>query len=244
MSENPLSAWILRIGRSEIRRRRGRNGWRSAIVTSCLLASMTLWPATLPGSSPPPSGAAHLSPNDVREAKLLPRIHDSVYDQYLRRLRHLHGNSARRAYLGHEVSVIATQNHIDPDLLFALVAVESNFNAKARSSKGARGLGQIMFPTAHAFAPRIVRRPDDLFDIHRNLNVTAMYLRELLVENDGDLQAALSAYHYGSSEIHSGARGGDRYVAQICTTFASLKAKREYQELLAMAPSDTHRLDY
>ncbi len=220
-----------------------RSWWRSAIVTSCLLTSMTLWPARLPGSSPPPPGAARLSADEVREAKLPPRVHDSIYDRYLQRLRHLQGNSARRAYLGREVSVTATQNHIDPDLLFALVAVESNFNAKARSSKGARGLGQIMFPTAHAFAPRIARRPDDLYDIHRNLNLTAMYLRQLLVENDGDLQAALSAYHYGSPEIRSRARGGDRYVAQICTTFASLKARRDYQQLLAMAPGGTHRLE-
>ncbi len=242
MSENTLFAWFLRIGRSKIGGKNGR-WWRPVMLTSCLLITMTFWPAMLPGSNPPHPGAARLSPKDLREAQLLPRVHDSVYDQYLQRLRHLHGNSARRAYLGREVSIVATQNHIDPDLLFALVAVESNFNAKARSSKGARGLGQIMFPTAHAFAPQIVRQPNDLYDIHRNLNVTAKYLRQLLVENDGDLEAALSAYHYGSPESHSSARREDRYVARICTTFASLKARREYQQLLAMAPGDANRAE-
>jgi len=69
----------------------------------------------------------------------------------------------------------------------------------------------------------------DLYNVQRNLAVTARHLRELLMEQRGDLQAALTAYHLGR---HGGnvARGEDvRYVGLICTHYASLKVKRGYE---------------
>jgi soluble lytic murein transglycosylase-like protein len=158
---------------------------------------------------------------------------DPVTDQFLQRYRPLRENSARRHALAAEIATAAEQHGLDPDLLFALVAVESRFNSGAVSRRGARGLGQLMYPTARAVAPTLVRRPMDLYNVRRNLAITARHLHELLMDRHGDLQAALAAYHLGR---HGGrmARGEDvRYVGLICTHYASLKVKRGYEAMAA-----------
>jgi soluble lytic murein transglycosylase-like protein len=134
-----------------------------------------------------------------------------------------------------EVVTAATQNRLDPDLLFALAAVESNFDTTAVSRKGARGLGQVMFPTARAVAPALVHGPEDLYDVRRNLAVTARYLRELLTAGGGDLRVALTMYHRGPHDQHPPRHGDDRYVGLISTYYASLKVKRRYGDMVAMS---------
>jgi soluble lytic murein transglycosylase-like protein len=173
------------------------------------------------------------------EAGAPPERADAVYDRFLREIWPLRADAARRRYLAAEVVTAATQHRIDPDLLFALVAVESTFNSTALSRKGARGLGQVMFSTARTVAPSIVRRPEDLYNVRRNLHVSALYLRQLLIEHDGDVRAALAAYRDGSSGVRVSPREDYRYVARICTYFASLKTRRDYRDLVAMEAGDT-----
>lgn len=158
---------------------------------------------------------------------------DSVTDQFLQQFRPLRENTAQRRTLSAEVVTAATRNGLDPDLLFALVAVESSFDRTAVSRKGARGLGQLMLPTARAVSPTLVRGPKDLYSIRRNLAVTARHLRELLIAGDGDLKAALTMYHRGPHH-HLPPSGDDRYVGLICTYYASLKVKRRYGDMVAM----------
>jgi transglycosylase-like protein with SLT domain len=165
-------------------------------------------------------------------------VRDPIYDHFLQGFGPLRADGARRSYLAAEVMTAANQNRIDPDLLFALVAVESSFNSAAVSRKGARGLGQIMFATGRTVAPRIVRGPEDLDSVPRNLHVAALYLRQLLMEQEGDLRAALTAYHMGSAVGHMTSREANEYVDRICRQFASLKTKREYRGLIAMMPGD------
>jgi hypothetical protein len=172
-----------------------------------------------------------------------PRRHlgsyDPVYDHFLQKFRPLRLDAARRRYLAAQVMTAAIQNRVDPDLLFALVAVESSFNSAAVSPKGARGLGQVMFATGRTIAPKIVRQPEDLISIPRNLQFTAFYLRRLLMEQDGELGAALTAYHTGSASGYPSGPEVKSYVDRICREFASLKMKREQRRLIAMAPRET-----
>jgi soluble lytic murein transglycosylase-like protein len=156
---------------------------------------------------------------------------DEVTDQFLQGFRPLREDAARRHALAGEITTAATAHGLDPDLLFALVAVESRFNSTAVSRKGARGLGQLMFPTARAVAPTLVHRPGDLYSVRRNLTVTARHLSELLTEQDGDLRAALTAYHLGRHAGHRARREEDRYVGLVCTHYASLKVKRGYEAM-------------
>lgn len=166
---------------------------------------------------------------------------DLVTDQFLRQFRPLQESVAQRRTLATEVAAAARQNRLDPDLLFALVAVESRFDRTAVSRKGARGLGQVMFPTAQAVAPGLVRRPTDLYDVRRNLAVTAGHLRTLLMAAGGNLRAALTMYHTGSRNGHLPKRGDDRYVGLICTYYASLTVRRRYEEMLAMTAQTAER---
>ncbi len=237
MTEHLLGAWMSQpVGWVASSQRRWRRGCGRMILASLVLVAMLGRPVALRASNPVRAANWTLFHGGTEELEALPAIHDSVYDQFLQGFRELHSNAARRHYLVREVVAAANRNAIDPDLLFALVAVESRFNRTARSSKGARGLGQMMYATAHSIAPDLVRRPADLYDVHRNLFATATLLRQLLIAREGDLQAALTVYHLGPGDGHLPRRVASRYVERICTYFASLKARREFRELLAMNP--------
>jgi soluble lytic murein transglycosylase-like protein len=158
---------------------------------------------------------------------------DPVTDQFLQRFRSLREDTARRHALAAEITSAATDQELDPDLLLALIAVESRFKSRAVSRKGARGLGQLMFPTARAVAPGLVRHPADLYNIRRNLAITARHLHELLTEQRGDLRAALAGYHLGRHARHKRSREENQYVALICTHYALLKVKRGYEAMAA-----------
>lgn len=205
-----------------------RRGIRRFVHGLLCLAVPLLFVAAARPSALPASGMAPDGPGRR------PSIDDPVYDHFLQRFLPFRANAARRHYLTAELMSAARQNRIDPDLLFALVAVESNFNSAAVSSKGARGLGQIMFPTGRAVAPMIVRRPGDLYSVPQNLYVTARHLQELLIEWEGDLRAALTAYHAGSASAHVPGPAENRYVALICTYYATLKVRRHYEEMVAV----------
>ncbi len=170
-----------------------------------------------------------------RNVERQPAADDWVTDQFLRQFRALREDAAQRGALAGEVVIAATRNRLDPDLLFALVAVESGFERTAMSPKGARGLGQVMFPTARAVAPALVRRPKDLYDVRRNLAVTARHLSTLLSEERGDLRVALTMYHMGPGSRHFPKRRDDGYIGLICTYYASLKVRRRFGSMMAMA---------
>ena len=172
------------------------------------------------------------------ERTLLAAVNDPLYDQFLQEYAALRGDSERRRYLTAHVLAAAAVHHVDPDLLFALIATESSFDAEAVSAKGARGLGQMRFTTAQAVAPAAVRRPEDLHDVPRNLHATALHLRRLLDERRGDLREALRIYYAGAWDRNPNAPDRDQYVARVSTQYAFLKAKRTYRHLLAPAAAD------
>ena len=186
--------------------------------------------------------AALRSPGSVaRKSELQSVSADPATDQFLRQFRPLRESTTQRHALATEVVAAATRNRLDPDLLLALVAVESGFDRTAVSRKGARGLGQVMFPTAQAVAPTLVHRPKDLYDVRRNLAITASHLRWLLIAAGGDLMGALTMYHAGPHNRRLPKPGEDRYVGLICTYYASLKVRRHYGEMVAMTAGTTAR---
>ncbi|WP_382174763.1 lytic transglycosylase domain-containing protein [Hydrogenophaga luteola] len=93
---------------------------------------------------------------------------------------------------------------VDAAWISALIEVESGFNARAVSPKGARGLMQIMPATASRYGVRNVR---DLLNPERNLDVGVRHLRELLDAHDNNWVLALSAYNAGQGAV---ARKGNR----------------------------------
>jgi soluble lytic murein transglycosylase-like protein len=85
----------------------------------------------------------------------------------------------------------ATRAGLDPELVLALINVESNFDRFAISSAGARGLMQIM-----PFWLNEIGRPDDnLFNISTNLRFGCTILGIYLKREKGNMYQALARYN-------------------------------------------------
>ncbi|TVT45083.1 MAG: lytic transglycosylase domain-containing protein [Denitromonas halophila] len=89
----------------------------------------------------------------------------------------------------------ARQTGLDPALLHAVAQVESAFNPRAQSPKGALGLMQLMPATAQRYG---VTNP---LDPATNLLGGARYLSDLLRLFDDDLELALAAYNAGENAV-------------------------------------------
>jgi soluble lytic murein transglycosylase-like protein len=103
--------------------------------------------------------------------------------------------------LSHQIYRIARAQHIDPELAFRLVRVESNFVANAVSYAGAVGLTQLMPGTARYFKPGVT--PEELMDPETNLRIGFRYLRVLVREFDGNLRNALLTYNRGPTAVYA-----------------------------------------
>ena len=88
----------------------------------------------------------------------------------------------------------ATVHQFDPNLVFRIIAEESNFNPSDVSEKGAVGLMQVLPSTGLVYG---VDRPS-LFDPEINLNVGLLHLRNCLWAENNDLVKALDRYNRGS----------------------------------------------
>ena len=92
-----------------------------------------------------------------------------------------------RQYAGHY--------RVSPELVAALIDVESRWNPRALSSKGAMGLMQLMPATARrygAFQP---------FGIEQNIAAGTRYVTALMWEFHGDLRLVVAAYYAGEHGI-------------------------------------------
>lgn len=96
----------------------------------------------------------------------------------------------------HRLAAEAARRHgLAPELVRAVVKVESAFRPDAVSPKGARGLMQLMPGTAAELG--VV----DVFDPRQNLDGGARHLRTLVDRYNGDLRLALAAYNAGAGAV-------------------------------------------
>jgi soluble lytic murein transglycosylase-like protein len=93
------------------------------------------------------------------------------------------------------VARVAREQQVDAALLHAIVTVESGYNERARSPKGASGLMQLMPGTAQRYG--VI----DIWNPLENLRGGARYLRDLLVLFKDNLNLALAAYNAGESAV-------------------------------------------
>ena len=103
--------------------------------------------------------------------------------------------TAARSNLDHVIQRSASRHQVDPDLVHAIVRVESNYNPNAVSSRGAQGLMQLIPATARRFGVR------DAFDPSANLEGGIRYLKHLMELYDGDLELVLAAYNAGENAV-------------------------------------------
>ena len=93
---------------------------------------------------------------------------------------------------------------IDPYLATAVMRVESHFDEKAESSKGARGLMQIMPETGQWAAEQIKLKdykPTQLYDPERNIQIGCWYLAQLAHEFQGNQLLMITAYNAGPTKV-------------------------------------------
>lgn len=86
---------------------------------------------------------------------------------------------------------------VDPVLVRAVITVESNFNPSLVSSKGARGLMQLMPATGKRFGVEA----HELHDPEENIRGGVAYLAQLQRLFPGDLRRVLAAYNAGEGAV-------------------------------------------
>ena len=93
------------------------------------------------------------------------------------------------------IQKVAQETSMSPHLLHAVISVESGYDSKAVSRKGALGLMQLMPQTAQRFGVRNALDPTE------NVRGGALYLKWLLDYFNGDLRLALAGYNAGEVEV-------------------------------------------
>lgn len=104
-------------------------------------------------------------------------------------------DDGRPSELKSTVYRVSQRHGVDPDLVWAVMKAESNFNPHARSPRGARGLMQLMPGTARQY------KVADLHDPTENIKGGVRYLRTLMDRFEGNVRLAVAAYNAGPTIV-------------------------------------------
>ena len=127
-------------------------------------------------------------------------------------------SDAERARYEPLIQEHARRNDLRPSLVRAVIQVESGFNPRATSPKGAMGLMQLMPATAREL------QVNNAYDPRENIRGGTIYLRRLIDKYHGNEELALAAYNAGSGAV-------DRYGK----TIPPYRETREYVKKVSSA---------
>ncbi len=104
------------------------------------------------------------------------------------------------------VQKYAQEYNVDENLIYALIKAESNFNSKAKSSKDAIGLMQLMESTAQDVCKKTDLQissdelSEKLLEPDININIGTKYL-SILIQKYGNIEIAITAYNAGIGTV-------------------------------------------
>ena len=102
------------------------------------------------------------------------------------------------------ILLYSSEYELDPYLVFAVIWVESKFDSRATSRRGARGLMQIVPTTGSWVAEKMGLKgynDDSLYDPDINIRIGCWYINYLKELYFGDMNLALAAYNGGSGNV-------------------------------------------
>lgn len=156
--------------------------------------------------------------------EMLADADSAIIDQILERfaVRHTALPLRERIRLAHAIVREAERHALEPDLVMAVIEVESAGYHLAESHVGAMGLMQLLPATAEELAGKLGIEwmgDDMLFDPVINVQLGTAYLRELSNRYDGNVSTALAAYNWGPGRIDRRIRRGatvpSLYIEQV-----------------------------
>jgi soluble lytic murein transglycosylase-like protein len=156
-----------------------------------------------------------LSPHDLTESG----------DHYNRTL------LARAAEYDSVIERAAVSTALEPNLLRAVIVVESGFNSRAVSKRGAVGLMQLMPATGSRFGV------SNLYDPTENVRAGARYLKFLMDRFGHDVRLALAAYNAGEEAVD---RNGGR-IPPFTETMAYVPKVLKVYRMLTDLPTQRDR---
>jgi len=120
------------------------------------------------------------------------------------------------------ITEAACRYAVSRELIVAVIEVESQFNTRAVSHRGAQGLMQLMPATAASLGVR------DAFDPRDNINGGVRHLRWLMNRFDDDVPTVLAAYNAGEKAVLKNQRvprETREYVKQVMRRMNRYQAK-------------------
>jgi soluble lytic murein transglycosylase-like protein len=199
-----------------------------------VIAAMAVWAAAICSASPPiykyvdASGTAHFTDKPdskrYRLVELTPSGLTRSGDHYDPAL------LVRAPRYDAIIEVAAKSSGVEPNLLRAVIVVESGFNPRAVSKRGAVGLMQLMPATAARFGV------SNRYDPRQNVRGGALYLSFLINRFGKNVRLALAAFNAGEDAV-------DRSAGQIPPFSETLeyvpKVMRIYQALIEQRQRQT-----
>ncbi|MFH1282724.1 MAG: lytic transglycosylase domain-containing protein [bacterium] len=146
------------------------------------------------------SGAVHFKKSEIRKIEYSKRNKNynkdyPFYYAYYNFPENLISSSNKPDKYAALIKKFAKKYDLSSSLIRAVIQVESNFDPFGISSKGARGLMQLMPSTADSLGVNNIYNPI------QNIDGGCKYLRAMMDEFDGNLKLALSAYNAGPNAV-------------------------------------------